>query len=210
KLVGQSDLRVPTAMGSVTPLTILQGNAGGLTASKRIELDKTLADNDIDMFCIMEANLTHDSLNFIIPGYTLHLLPKFRQIASGILVGVKSVLMSTFIIIKEMNNGDKIKITKTDVWKNNEHYKIYSCYNPPTNTPNLSQINIETKTIVIGDFNAHSPMWGYLDQNSPGREVEDFLNTHAMELIYRDTDLPTFLHYSGSCTNPDFCLCHLT
>jgi Endonuclease/Exonuclease/phosphatase family. len=105
-----------------------------------------------------------------------------------------------------MNNIDKIEISNVDVWKNNEHHKIYCCYNPPTNVPNLSPIQIQTKTVIIGDFNAHSPTWGYNDLNGPGKEIEDFINTNNVELIFKKTDPPTFIYHSGSCSNPDLLL----
>ncbi|KAI5752692.1 hypothetical protein M8J77_019486 [Diaphorina citri] len=206
KIVGQSDLRVPTALGHDSLLTVLQWNAGGITTSKRTELHKILVENDVDMFCIMEANLTNENLNFNMSGYTLHILPKSRQIASGILIGIKTNLMATFSILKEMNINDKIEITKTDIWKNNEHFKVYSCYNPPNNSPDMSILNIEPKTIIIGDLNSHSPRWGYQDQNAPGKIIEDFIDTNTVELVYHHTDTPTFLHYCGSSTNPDLLL----
>lgn len=154
------------------------------------------------MFCIMESNITEENMTFDMNEYNLHILPKNRQIASGILVGVKCNLTSTFCIVKEMDTSDKIEITKTEIWKNNEHYKIYSIYNPPNNKPDLTTINIEPKTIIIGDFNAHSQIWGYSTRDGPGKIMEEFINSNTIELVYKSSDIPTFLHYNGSLTNP--------
>jgi hypothetical protein len=46
---------------------------------------------------------------------------------------------------------------------------------------------------MIGDFNAHSPKWGYKDTNAPGKEMEDLLNTSILDLIYDDTDPSAFM-----------------
>ncbi|KAI5725988.1 hypothetical protein M8J77_022473 [Diaphorina citri] len=205
KIVPRSDLRVGTALGS-NILTVLQWNAGGITSGKRTELQQIISTQNVDVFCIMEANLTDQNPNFSFNGYTLHVLPKARQIASGILVGVKLGLMATFSIIKEMQHNDTIEITRTDIWKNGEHYKIYSCYNPPKNSPDLTSIKTDPKTIIIGDFNAHSKSWGYKDQDCAGKILEDFVNTNPIEVIYKPTDTPTFLYHNGSCTNPDLLL----
>lgn len=95
-------------------LCILQWNAGGLTQAKRLELLKILNDKKVDIFTIMEANrLEKDLERFSFPGYNIFLLEKGRQIASGILVGVKNNLTSSFEIVKSMGDTeDKIEITK--------------------------------------------------------------------------------------------------
>ena len=61
-----------------------------ISQAKKTELAHTLTSQNIDVFTIMEANLTHDDLSYYhFNGYTLHLLQKFRQIASGILDGIR-------------------------------------------------------------------------------------------------------------------------
>ena len=102
-----------------------------------------------------------------------------------------------------MDNIDKMELSKVEVWKNYEHYTIYRSYNPPNNITNLNSINLRTKTILIGDFNAHSKTWRYQDSNNPGKILEDFINTNTMDLIYNKNDTPTFIHHTGSNTNPD-------
>ena len=59
---------------------------------------------------------------------------------------------------------------------------------------------------MIGDFNAHSPKWGYKDTNATGKEMEDLLNTSILELIYDDIDPPTYLHFNRAKTTPDLLL----
>jgi hypothetical protein len=59
---------------------------------------------------------------------------------------------------------------------------------------------------MIGDFNAHSPKWGYKDTNAAGKEMKDLLNTSILELIYNDTDPSTHLHFNGAQTTPDLLL----
>ncbi|XP_035204467.1 uncharacterized protein LOC118179405, partial [Stegodyphus dumicola] len=51
-------------------------------------------------------------------------------------------------------------------------------------------------------FNAASPNWGYTYQNQVGQIVEDFVDSNATLVMYDKDDPNTFIHYSGSSTNP--------
>ncbi|GFV30125.1 hypothetical protein TNCV_2914161 [Trichonephila clavipes] len=78
-------------------LRILQWNAGGFSHEKKTQLISILISQDIDVFIIVEANLSHDSLKLHTFGpYCTKILPKSRRIASGILVGVRKGLISDF------------------------------------------------------------------------------------------------------------------
>ncbi|GFT19287.1 hypothetical protein NPIL_30121 [Nephila pilipes] len=64
---------------------VLQWNAGGLSQSKRTEFLMILHEKEIDVFSIMEANLTSENLkNYLFKEYSLYVLPNFKQVASGI------------------------------------------------------------------------------------------------------------------------------
>ncbi|VDO09719.1 unnamed protein product [Rodentolepis nana] len=139
----------------------------------------------------METNISDDKLKYYqFPGYTLYLRPKYRQVASGILTGVKEGLTSHYDLIKKCQN----------------HLKIYAVYNPPQNCPKFDFLNTSHKTVVVGDFNAHSTRWGYEDTNIAGKEIEDMLNSNPLELIYSNEDPATYLHYNGTRTTPDLLL----
>jgi hypothetical protein len=63
--------------------------------------------------------------------------------------------------VKEMGNSeDRSEIVKVNVWKQENNFTIYAIYSPPSNQPDFTPLNVTNKTIVIGDFNAHSPKWG--------------------------------------------------
>jgi len=86
------------------------------------------------------------------------------------------------------------------------NFTIYVIYSPPNNKPDFTSLHITSKTIMIGDFNAHSPKWGYKDTNAVGKEMEDLLNTSILELIYSNTDPSTYFHYNGAQTTSDLLL----
>lgn len=115
----------------------------------------------------MEANkLKKDMTRFAFHGYHVFLLEKGRNLASGTLVGAKNSITSSFEIIKPIGeSNDKIEIALLNCWMSNCHFKNFSVYNPPNNKTNLDFTNVNRRTIVIGDFNAHSQKWGYRDRN---------------------------------------------
>jgi hypothetical protein len=85
-----------------TDLKILQWNAGGMSQNKKTELHLNLVKHNVDIFAIMETNLTAEKLIYCqLSGYTLYSLPKYRQIASGMLVGVRNSLSAEFKIVKK-------------------------------------------------------------------------------------------------------------
>ncbi|GFV57532.1 probable RNA-directed DNA polymerase from transposon BS [Trichonephila clavipes] len=189
-------------------LRILQWNAGGFSHEKRTQLMSILISQDIDVFIIVEANLSHDSLKLHTFGpYCTKILPKSRRIASGILVGVRKGLILDFHEISNLSSHNGAEMIKLDVWKRKRHFKVYGCYSPPGNTKlDFSLLTFTSKTILCGDFNAHSKRWNYSDLNSTGKVMEDLLIADQMELLYDDSDIPTYLHYNGNGTNPDLTL----
>ncbi|GFS06027.1 hypothetical protein ElyMa_001214200 [Elysia marginata] len=54
--------------------------------------------------------------------------------------------------------------------------------------PQVKQDNF----IVVGDFNSHSPSWGYKDLDSKGEKVEDWAIDNQLVLLNRADDPPTF------------------
>jgi hypothetical protein len=75
---------------SMTKLTILQWNAGGLSSAKMTGLKQITTQNDADILITDEANITTENVQYYnITNFTTHTLIKARQIASGMLLTVK-------------------------------------------------------------------------------------------------------------------------
>ncbi|GIY82785.1 hypothetical protein CEXT_276901 [Caerostris extrusa] len=112
-----------------------------------------------------------------------------------------------FIFIVRYNNGtdsDKSEVVHLDVWKSGAHFKILAIYSPPSNQPIFSYVNHLKHSIFIGDYNAHSPPWGYSDPNEAGRRVHDFLCSTTFELIY-DKKIPTPICITMVEAQPQIC-----
>ncbi|GIY45011.1 hypothetical protein CEXT_453751 [Caerostris extrusa] len=69
----------------------------------------------------MQAEITLDDVKYYpFPGYNVCLFPKYRKVASGILVSIEDTLMADFKICKEMRKSeDKSDVIKLDAWKEN-------------------------------------------------------------------------------------------
>ena len=66
---------------------------------------------------------------------------------------------------------------------------IYNLYSPPPKALHLHAIQLEEERwIIMGDFNSHSPSWGYPDLDPKGDEVEDWIISQ-MVLINRPDEL---------------------
>ena len=79
-------------------------------------------------------------------------------------------------------------------------YTLTNVYNPPTKDLTLDvDPGVISRMIIGGDFNAHSPAWGYSAHNRAGLTLESTF------VLLEDTDTPpTLLHSrSGDETRPD-------
>lgn len=192
----------------VTTITALFWNAGGLSSDKFSELKTILTRENGDVFAIVEAGASTDALEYYRHrNFVLYALPRSRQIASGIIVGVRNSITGNFRVLHEMDDN-KFEAVELSLWKDNIRTKLIFVYNPPGNHP-LTQIlenEFDKNTIIIGDFNSHSPRWGYKDVNPQGKIMEDFLDSSATTLIQGTGH--TFLSYKGEMTNPDLAIAH--
>ncbi|WP_419584729.1 hypothetical protein, partial [Thiolapillus sp.] len=60
--------------------------------------------------------------------------------------------------------------------------------------------------VLVGDLNAHSPLWGDVRQDSRGQMVEKLLNDYSLCLL--NTGEPTYRHHShNSFSVPDVSIC---
>lgn len=189
-------------------LRILYWNAGGLSNTKFLELKQSIYSTDADIYFIVEAGLASDNPEYYQSrGYNTKLLKRSRQVASGIIIGIKDSLISDFNIIHEMDETDKMEAVHLKVWKNRKPFNLICLYNPPGNQPNteILELFLSPNSIFIGDFNCPSTRWGYNSTTTSGKHLEQFLDDNLLDVL--DTP-PTFLSYAGSLSRPDLIIAH--
>nr|XP_024218441.1 uncharacterized protein LOC112211272 [Halyomorpha halys] len=106
--------------------------------------------------------------------------------------------------------GDKHEATQVQITVDNKRLNFYFIYNPPRNKCDLSWLeNLwDNQTLVMGDFNAHSPRWGYKSSDTTGSIVENFIDSRPVVYIENADKEPTFFAYNGQKTHPDLVLSH--
>ena len=92
-----------------------------------------------------------------------------------------------------------------DVWIGKEHISIRHIYCPPnSNTKVPLQETTYKKTIIAGDFNAHTPSLGYPDYNKRGKDIEEIQNSTNLILKQDKESEPTLCHKRyRTCHRPD-------
>ena len=89
------------------------------------------------------------------------------------------------------------------MWSQETKQRYNVC--PPGKQLNLDKMAIPPEgCIVLGDFNSHSPSWGYPDLDLRGEEIENWQIENRLLLLNHPDDQPTF--YSRrwrSTTTPD-------
>ena len=92
----------------------------------------------------------------------------------------------------------------------NKFLSVCNVYLPPSLDVNLSDLQhlveqLPAPFVLIGDFNADSPLWGDVMQDSRGQMVEKFLNDYNLCLL--NTGEPSYRHRSHhSVSVPDISL----
>ena len=182
--------------------SILQLNANGLGHAKILELNKLLFDKKIQVALIQETMWSKDKdVKFSFPGFTPYRC-SCHENCQGMVTLINNSLDAE---VSNVPTNDGNDIQKVELWKNGQHFRVFNIYSPPGVICNahLHETNFR-KTILAGDTNAHSPMWGYQDTNASGDYVEDILNSTNLILLQNKDSPPTFFHRpSGACTRPD-------
>ena len=94
------------------------------------------------------------------------------------------------------------------IWFGDRKVKVYNIYSPPKETFTFSATEtIFKNTILFGDFNAHSPLWGYSDYNPSGLNVENLCLSTNLVCLQDENSPPTLLHKAhGTEHRPDLTL----
>ena len=88
---------------------------------------------------------------------------------------------------------------------------LCSVYIPPNMRVESSQLKnigdqLPSPFMLLGDFNAHNPLWGSSGMNDRGKKLEDFLSKE--NLCFFNDGSPTYLHpATGTYSSIDLSIC---
>ena len=171
-------------------LKIVQWNAEGVRL-KKTELQHFLKLKASDVCCIQETHLS-SSHRFFIRGYEVFRQDRENRPKGGLLTLVRNNIPAAEIQRSgqaELDTeylGVKLVLAGTPL-------TVFNIYTPPDKQIQLHNIKVEPQSwIITGDFNSHSPSWGYGQLNSKGEEMENWITENRLILINKPDDPDTF------------------
>ena len=166
-------------------LKIVQWTAEGVRL-KKTELQHFLKLKAIDVCCIQETHLSSSHRFFEVFRQHRENRPK-----GGLLTLVRNNIPAAEIQRSGQADldteylGVKLVLSGTPV-------SVFNIYSPPDTQIQLHNIKVEPQSwIITGDFNSHSPSWGYGKLNSKG-EVKNWITENRLILINKPDDPDTF------------------
>ena len=109
-------------------------------------------------------------------------------------------------VVENVESDNPTDLHKITLWFSGCKYTIYNVYNPPWNniTFNSFQEISFQKTVIAGDFNGHSPEWGYKDYNKTGKAIQELCETTNLSLLQDKNSPPTlFFKVNKQMYRPD-------
>ena len=169
-------------------LRIVHWNAEGVR-QKKLELQQFLKEQKIDICCIQETHL-NNTHRFSIRGYEIHRVDRADRPKGGVLTLVKTTIPSTEA--QRSEKADTEYITMQLILPD-RNLTICNLYSPPNKAISLHILQPNSEDwMIVGDFNSHSPSWGYPSLDTKGEEVEHWIVSNRLVLFSTTTDPPTF------------------
>ena len=166
---------------------ILQANVAGIK-NKRTELQKLFHDRNVHVAILQETQ--HQSCNYTISGYVAHACS--CNSCRGIITYVRKDLQCN---TTQHTTDSPNDILSSTVWFGDKMFQIYNIYSPPKEIFTFTcNTTLFKSTILAGDFNGHSPLWGYQDRNRTGTNIEDLCQSTNLIRIQDEHSTPTLLH----------------
>ena len=167
---------------------ICHWNAEGVR-TKKLELQTFLKTHNIDVCCIQETHLSPNH-RFSVRGFDSFRRDREHGPKGGLLILVKNIYPAAEI---HRSGDEDTEVLGIKLILEGNPLSIYNLYSPPPKALRLHAIQPEEERwIIMGDFNSHSPSWGYPDLDAKGDEVEDWIITNQMVLINRPDEPHTY------------------
>ena len=207
---GDKNRQGPTAKQATTTLSndsaylvFAQWNAEGLR-KKKPELQNFLKEKKVDIICIQETHLK-DAQRFSIRGYEPFRLDREKKHKGGLLTLVRNNIPAVPVSESEYEGTEHITVK---VILPNSEITVVNCYCTSSKDLKMQQIPVQEKgLLILGDFNSHSPSWGYDTMDSRGEQVEDWMIENWLTLVNKPDDEPTCFSRAWKTTShPDLAI----
>ena len=172
--------------------SIIQWNIRGLQANRE-ELTMLLSDLDPTLVCLQETYHRSDKpANF--SNYSFYC--KTAEEVNGILHGGVGILVKNGIPHKLCQLNTNLQATALRITCH-KTITVCSIYLPPSLKLNSSDLDdlitqLPPPVLLLGDFNAHSSLWGCPKTDIRGKLIEDLLHKHNLCLLNDGSS--TYMH----------------
>ena len=118
--------------------------------------------------------------------------------------------MNNSVLHRTVNLNTSLQATAVSI-SLTKSITICSVYLPPSIPIDSNEFDelidqLPKPFVLVGDFNAHSSLWGCRDTNVKGRQIEDFISEHNLCLLNDKNHI--YLHpATGSYSSLDLTLC---
>jgi len=184
-------------------LSVLQWNCHGISIHKE-EFKQHLASSSIkyDIICLQETMLKPTSKfddSFV--GYKTVRRDRLDRSGGGLIT-----LVSTDLDYSELSVSSDIECIFLKIKTHNGYVNVANVYLPPNyKFDKHSLITVfEPNSVVVGDFNSKSRLWGCGYSDSRGRIIEDILEDKNFCCI--NNGQATYTHYDGTQSRLDLSL----
>ena len=143
----------------------------------------------LDVMCIQETHLS-EAHRLLVRGYQTFRNDRENRIQGRVLTLVKNPIQAIELQRSTTNSGTEYVTIKIILEK--KEIIIMNVYCPPDKEIETNSFLSTENTIILGDFNSHSPSWVYDSIDNRGETIEDWLIEQKFILINKPFDEPTF------------------
>lgn len=158
---------------------------------KKHEIIHFIHTEKIDVLCLNETWL-NEKKQFKIPNYKIIRLDRQINSKGGVLIAIHESITS--IQVKHSFKEECIIIKLCNIINNNTDLQIAAYYNPPNQPLNETLLqyifSLGNYTMLIGDLNAHHPIWNSNHTNQSGSTIYKLIND--LQLCILNDDAPTY------------------
>lgn len=187
---------------------ILSWNIQGIQTGRQ-DLDLIIKDRKPLVICLQETMCSQRTQPRI-TGYTIYNRPRpnCQRASGGVLIAVKNGIDNVEIEMETTLEAIKVNIGPP------LNFSIINVYFPPGANLNISEVEAlfagPNPVLLVGDINAHHPVWGSSFSNKRGKELEEVFDKN--DLVILNSGEPTYYNQTtgkGSCIDVAVCSTHL-
>jgi hypothetical protein len=191
---------------------ILQFNCNGLS-SKLPEILNFMTNENVMIAAIQETKLTDKSRPLVALDYAIVRRDRTHDSGGGLAFLVHTSIQFAEVDTIPLQPHEEVQVI--DVVLNNSHLRVKNVYIPPRSCcdPQFEAtinhlLNEEKDCLIVGDFNAHDPLWYSAISDERGRNFAQKIN--QSNFCVANEDQPTRLPCFGQAISPDISLASMS